>query len=703
MESSSDGSSPSEPEEGELSSDGEDEDDGLDDDLMGDEADRQRLSEMTEKEREEELFKRAERREAMKTRRFVKEKLREERRRQQLQQKKKKEKERPLATPKVRREGSRSGSGNAAAGGTSRQKALEEKRGGVNKFAQLIERRKAKLKTSEIFSDEDESSSYSSSGSDAESGSGVERSKKEHGSKKKAASGAKENEKRPGRSRMRRDSSAGSSASSKGKAAVRSSSGSSRSSSRSSSSRSRSRSRSSSAVVASEEGECRRSDSSDEDGTGSGDGRWMGRSSRKANSLIETREELMRARLSRFKMEKWVHMPFFKELVIGCYVRVGIGNKDGHAIYRIAQIEDVVETGKIYDLGPTRTNRGLILRHGDDRQMFRLCFLSNQDFSPSEWDKWLMSMTAAKLSLPTRAFVMKKEEEISRATEHRIEDDAELERILDEKRRFRRGPLNYTLQKIELMKDRQLAENEGDSSRVARITMEMTDLESEANERERRRTMQIKSISYINERNRAQNLKLAEEASKREFEEMEQMQKNGVTDPFSRLQTRPVLFGTKRKPASQGEPAQEQQPQQQQPAQQTQQSRQKPPPPQPPQQHQQNQQQQQQQRQPQKLPLSRAATVPVSSAKHRTAEKSGNGANEGDTGVGDVFSIHNFDINIDIDMPLSAPLPPSVPVSSVSASGGVAVAAPDFSAPPALGTSRRGLNLEEYKKRRGLI
>ena len=42
--------------------------DGYDDDLMGDEEDRQRLKQMTEKEREQEIFNRLEKREVLKTR-----------------------------------------------------------------------------------------------------------------------------------------------------------------------------------------------------------------------------------------------------------------------------------------------------------------------------------------------------------------------------------------------------------------------------------------------------------------------------------------------------------------------------------------------------------------------------------------------------------------------------------------------------------
>ena len=43
-------------------------DDGLDENLIGDEDDKKRLEQMTEKEREQELFDRLEKREAMRTR-----------------------------------------------------------------------------------------------------------------------------------------------------------------------------------------------------------------------------------------------------------------------------------------------------------------------------------------------------------------------------------------------------------------------------------------------------------------------------------------------------------------------------------------------------------------------------------------------------------------------------------------------------------
>ncbi len=58
----------SDSESDDSNSEGERFDDGYDEDLMGDEADRQKLAQMTEMEREKEIFNRLEKREILKTR-----------------------------------------------------------------------------------------------------------------------------------------------------------------------------------------------------------------------------------------------------------------------------------------------------------------------------------------------------------------------------------------------------------------------------------------------------------------------------------------------------------------------------------------------------------------------------------------------------------------------------------------------------------
>lgn len=52
---------------------------------------------------------------------------------------------------------------------------------------------------------------------------------------------------------------------------------------------------------------------------------------------IKAREDLLRIRLSRFKLAKMVHLPFFGDIVKGCFVRIGIGNnkETGQPVYRV--------------------------------------------------------------------------------------------------------------------------------------------------------------------------------------------------------------------------------------------------------------------------------------------------------------------------------------------------------------------------------
>ena len=45
---------------------------------------------------------------------------------------------------------------------------------------------------------------------------------------------------------------------------------------------------------------------------------------------------------------------------------------------QVAEIIDVYETAKVYNLGNTRTNKGFKLRHGTQDRVFRLEFVSNQ-------------------------------------------------------------------------------------------------------------------------------------------------------------------------------------------------------------------------------------------------------------------------------------------------------------------------------------
>ena len=74
--------------------------------------------------------------------------------------------------------------------------------------------------------------------------------------------------------------------------------------------------------------------------------------------------------LSRDKLERWCHLPYFSNIVKGSFVRISIGVFNERSVYRVGEIMDTCETEKVYQIGKTRTNKGLKVRHGRDIKTF---------------------------------------------------------------------------------------------------------------------------------------------------------------------------------------------------------------------------------------------------------------------------------------------------------------------------------------------
>ena len=112
--------------------------------------------------------------------------------------------------------------------------------------------------------------------------------------------------------------------------------------------------------------------------------------------------------------------------------------QDGHGrqIYRCCEIVDVVETAKVYNIGKSRTNTGLRLKYAKQERVFRLEFISNQAFSPSEFNKWRDDMEKAGLQIPTRDFVILKQREIKQALNYQ-HTSADIDAIIKRKEQFR--------------------------------------------------------------------------------------------------------------------------------------------------------------------------------------------------------------------------------------------------------------------------
>ncbi|XP_034235449.1 RNA polymerase-associated protein RTF1 homolog [Thrips palmi] len=605
----------SEPEEGEVSDSGSDSDDsdssqeefndGYDENLMGDEEDQARLAQMTEKEREQEIFKRIEHREVMKTRFEIEKKLRLAKK-QEMKKKKDHDKKKELKMdPKERSK--------------ERKKTVEENRGRTeNKKAaamdMLKKRREEKLKREESerqkrVDDEKKREEEKGRGSDDDkddrdgddsdgksAGGGSSRTKLKASDIYSDDSGSESDKSEKGSRRGRRSSSSGSSSSGSG------------------------------------------SDSDKRSVSSS-------KTKSKKTQVIAKKEDITKIRLSRHKLERFVHLPFFNRVVEGCFVRIGIGNHNNVPVYRVAEISGVCETGKIYQLGTTRTNKGLKLRHGAQERVFRLEFISNQDFTDSEFNKWRETCALQAISLPTMDDVEKKLQDIREAMVYEFKEE-DIEKIVQEKSRFQNNTYNYAMKKTQLMKERDIAHSKGDEEEAATLAQKLLELEERANELDKMRTSTISSISYINDRNRKRNV---EEAEKAILAELKASKGLKVMDPFTRRHTKPrMVFKANDEPDTV-------------------------------------------EMKPTELTPAVKDKPSEENEKDKDKEKNSKGKPGGAlmTKTEDLFLAHDFDIRIDLDMPVSSSNPVSVtpkPASTVKDTG-----------------PRRSLNLEDYKKKRGLI
>lgn len=200
-------------------------------------------------------------------------------------------------------------------------------------------------------------------------------------------------------------------------------------------------------------------------------------------------------------------------------------------------------------MGKSRTNKGVRVRHGTQERVFRLEFVSNQEFSDTEYSKWVEACASAHIATPTREVLEQKIADIREAMTYEY-NEQDIERIVREKERFKQNPYNYAMRKTQLMKERDMALSRGLDEEARDLDKKLAELEERATELDKMRTSTISSISYINDRNRKRNV---EEAEKAIIEELRSNKGKKADDPFTRRSTKPRM--NFRPSAPEGSPA----------------------------------------------------------------------------------------------------------------------------------------------------
>lgn len=159
----------------------------------------------------------------------------------------------------------------------------------------------------------------------------------------------------------------------------------------------------------------------------------------------------------------------------------------------------------------------------------------------------------------------------------------------------------------------------------------MQELEERANELDKRRTSSIQLISYINNRNRKKNV---EEAEKAIIEEAKANKGLKFSDPFTRRSTKPKMAFKA-------------------------------------------------------LPESHEEDLMMAPEPPKVTKSQKERRNEEHSSADNLYSLHDFEIDLDVPLPMTNVAALPKPVEKMQEGTGPKV--------------RRSLNLEDYKKKRGLI
>jgi len=220
------------------------------------------------------------------------------------------------------------------------------------------------------------------------------------------------------------------------------------------------------------------------------------------------------------------------------FVRIGIGTKDNQRVYRVAEIIEVKDSTKKYLLGKTETTKQLVLKHGSSLKPFRMEFISNQDFSKEEYNRWEHEMSKISDPLPTLKEVAAKLESLKEIEEYTL-TEADIDKVVVNKIKMRNKPINLAKEKTSLITLREAARQNDDEEEVNKLNEKIAEIDEIAREQEENLQLvdddkkKKPNVADINKKNKNANLEAKTTVITSE---------NEASNPFSRRPTAPIIL-----------------------------------------------------------------------------------------------------------------------------------------------------------------
>ncbi|KAF8411173.1 hypothetical protein HHK36_003716 [Tetracentron sinense] len=255
-----------------------------------------------------------------------------------------------------------------------------------------------------------------------------------------------------------------------------------------------------------------------------------------------TFEDIKDITIRRSKLAKWFMEPFFEDLIVGCFVRVGIGmSKAGQSIYRLCMVRnvDATDPDRQYKLESRTTHKYLNCIWGNESSAARWQMARVSDSSPlqKEFDEWVREVERGGGRMPSRQDVLEKREAIQKTITF-VYSAATVKQMLQEKKSTTLRPLNIAAEKDRLRRKMDVAESKRDGAEVERIRARLQDLEAMSRETKQTDAKAVR-LAEMNKKNRAENFKNASE-----LKPVNTSLKAGEAgyDPFSRRWTRSMNY-----------------------------------------------------------------------------------------------------------------------------------------------------------------
>lgn len=251
---------------------------------------------------------------------------------------------------------------------------------------------------------------------------------------------------------------------------------------------------------------------------------------------VPTFEDIKEITIRRSKLAKWFMEPFFEELIVGCFVRVGIGKSKTGAIYRLCLVRnvDATDPNRQYKLENKMTYKYLNVVWGNESTAARWQMAMISDGPPveEEYRQLLREVERHGGRMPTKQDVLEKKEALQKARSF-VYSAATVKQMLQEKESSLSRPLNVAAEKDRLRRQLEIAQSKHDEAEVERIKSRLKQLE--ASRQTQGKNDKAHKLAEMNKKNRVENFKNASG-----LKPTNTMLKEGDAgyDPFSRRWTR---------------------------------------------------------------------------------------------------------------------------------------------------------------------